>query len=87
MIYSKVMPTATLTSKAQLTLPKEIREHLGVERGDRIEFRRDASGRVWVEAATLDLATLRGVFGPVETRRSQEELNEAVRRGASGEPR
>jgi AbrB family looped-hinge helix DNA binding protein len=81
------MPTATLTSKAQLTLPKEIREHLGVEKGDRVEFRRDPSGRVWVEAATLDLTSLRGLFGPVERRRTQEELDEAVRRGASGEPK
>ncbi len=55
------MSIATLTSKAQLTLPKEIREHLGVHRGDRLEFRKGPSGRVWVEAATLDLAT-HGVF-------------------------
>ena len=79
------MTTATLTSKAQLTLPKEIREHLGVQRGDRLEFRKDSSGRVWVEAATVDLATLRGLFGPAERIRSQEELDEAVRRGAAGE--
>ena len=79
------MPSATLTSKAQLTLPKAIREHLGVQRGDRVEFRRDPSGRVWVEAATLDLSTLRGLFGPVERARSQEELDEAIRRGAAGE--
>jgi len=79
------MPIATLTSKAQLTLPKEVREHLGVQRGDRVEFRTDASGRVWVEAATLDLSSLRGVFGPVDKARSQADLDEAVRRGAAGE--
>lgn len=77
------MPSATVTSKGQLTLPKEIREHLGVTRGDRVEFRRDRSGRVWVEPATHDLAALRGLFGPVDRPRSQEELDEAVRRGAS----
>lgn len=74
-----------LTSKAQLTLPKEIREHLGVQRGDRVEFRKDSSGRVWVEAATLDLSALRGIFGPVEDTRSQDDLDEAVRRGAADE--
>jgi AbrB family looped-hinge helix DNA binding protein len=79
------MPRATITSKSQLTLPKEIRELLGVQRGDRVEFRTDASGRVWVQAATIELSTLRGLFSPVEQARSQEELDEAVRRGASGE--
>lgn len=79
------MPIATLTSKAQLTLPKEIRDHLGVHRGDRVEFRRDADGRVWVQAATLDMSSLRGVFGPVGHTRSQEDIDEAIRRGATGE--
>jgi AbrB family looped-hinge helix DNA binding protein len=78
------MPSATITSKGQLTLPKEIREHLGVRKGDRVDFRTDRSGRVWVEPATQDLMALRGMFGPVDRARSQGELEEAVRRGASG---
>ena len=77
--------TARLTSKGQLTVPKEIREYLGLNRGDRLEFRRGSDGRVWVEAADLDLNSLRGFFGPVEHRRSQKELDEAIRRGASGD--
>jgi len=81
------MPSATLTSKGQLTLPKEIREHLGVHKGDRVEFRMDRGGRVWVEPATQDLMALRGLFGPVDRARSQEELDEAIRRGAAGEER
>ena len=32
------MPTATLTTKGQVTIPKEVREHLGVETGDRLSF-------------------------------------------------
>lgn len=79
------MPSATVTSKGQVTLPKEIRDHLGVRQGDRVEFRRDRAGRVWVEPATHDLIALKGLFGPVERPRSQEELDEAIRRGAAGE--
>ena len=79
------MSAATITSKGQITLPREIREHLGVHEGDRVEFRADSGGRVWVEPATLDLATLRGLFGPAGRVRNQEELDEAVRRGAFGE--
>ncbi|TLZ20237.1 MAG: AbrB/MazE/SpoVT family DNA-binding domain-containing protein, partial [Gammaproteobacteria bacterium] len=32
------MASATLTSKGQVTLPKSVRERLGVEAGDRLEF-------------------------------------------------
>ena len=78
------MPSATVTSKGQLTLPKEIRDHLGVHQGDRVEFRADRAGRVWVEAATCDLLALRGLFGGASRARSQEEFDEAVRRGALG---
>jgi AbrB family looped-hinge helix DNA binding protein len=79
------MPGSTLTSKGQLTLPKEIRDQLGVHQGDRVEFRTDRSGRVWVEPATQDLMKLQGLFGPVGRPRTQEELDEAIRRGAAGE--
>ena len=81
------MARSTITSKGQLTLPKEIRERLGVRQGDRVEFRTDQSGRVWVEPATQDLMKLRGMFGPVERPRTQEELDEAIRRGAAREQR
>lgn len=40
------MPTATVTSKGQVTIPKEVRERLGVHQGDRIEFVVDAEGGV-----------------------------------------
>jgi antitoxin PrlF len=32
------MAVATITSKGQLTLPKEVREQLHVEQGDKVEF-------------------------------------------------
>ena len=81
------MPGSTLTSKGQVTLPKEIRDQLGVHQGDRVEFRTDRSGRVWVEPATQDLLKLRGLFGPVDRARTQEELDDAIRRGAAGKKR
>lgn len=79
------MPVSTLTSKGQLTLPKEIREHLDVHEGDRLEFRLDRQGRVWVEPATQDLMKLQGLFGPVGRARSLDEMDEAIRRGAAGD--
>jgi antitoxin PrlF len=32
------MPVSTITSKSQITLPKEVRERMGLRPGDRIEF-------------------------------------------------
>lgn len=81
------MARATLTSKGQLTLPKEIRDRLGVAEGDLVEFRTGPDGRVWVEPASEDLLRMRGLFGPVKRARSQEELDDAVRRGATGRGR
>jgi AbrB family looped-hinge helix DNA binding protein len=42
------VPTSTLTSKGQVTIPQRIRERLGLKVGDRLEFRLDASGRLLV---------------------------------------
>lgn len=36
--------TATISSKGQLTLPKEVRKRLGVEKGDEVEFTLDEHG-------------------------------------------
>lgn len=35
---------ATISSKGQLTLPKEVRRRLGVEKGDEVEFTLDDHG-------------------------------------------
>ena len=43
------MPTATLTTKGQVTIPKEVREHLGVDTGDRLSFVVQRDGTVIVK--------------------------------------
>jgi AbrB family looped-hinge helix DNA binding protein len=40
------MPSAMVTSKGQITIPKRIRDFLQVKPGDRIDFDIDASGKV-----------------------------------------
>ncbi len=76
------MPLATITSKGQVTIPKSIREHLGVGPGDRIVFRETESGEVVVEPATVDVMSLRGMF-KASRHVSLEEMDEAVRRGGT----
>lgn len=46
------MPASTLTSKGQVTIPKQIRERLGLKVGDRLGFRIDAEGKLPVERET-----------------------------------
>jgi AbrB family looped-hinge helix DNA binding protein len=49
---------ATVTSKGQITLPKLLRERLGLKRGTRIRFRVDARGRLQGEPILHDLEDL-----------------------------
>lgn len=56
------MTTATLTSKGQTTVPKDIRDHLHLRPGDRIEFVIEADGRVVLVSASFDAADLAGAL-------------------------
>jgi AbrB family looped-hinge helix DNA binding protein len=38
------MPTATITSKGQVTIPKKIRDELGLKPGDKVNFEVDKQG-------------------------------------------
>ena len=49
---------ATVTSKGQVTLPRELRKRLGIQRGCRIRFSIPASGAVRVEPVLYDLEDL-----------------------------
>lgn len=79
------MATAKLTSKGQITLPREVREQLGVDKGDRVEFVIRDGGEIVIEPATLPLSTLRGCLKKGRRKVvSIEEMQDAIERGASG---
>jgi AbrB family looped-hinge helix DNA binding protein len=40
------MSTTKVTSKGQITIPKDIRESLGIKTGDEVEFVEDQRGRM-----------------------------------------
>jgi AbrB family looped-hinge helix DNA binding protein len=44
------MPSATLTSKGQITVPRQIRERLGLEQGDVLDFEVLPGGELRVSA-------------------------------------
>ena len=56
------MPSATLTSKGQLTLPKAIRDLLRVGTGDRVDFVVKDDGTVLLRPATIDVRELKGLL-------------------------
>jgi len=49
---------ATVTSKGQVTLPKELRSRLGIQKGARIRFSIPAHGAVKMEPVRYDLEDL-----------------------------
>ena len=57
------MPTdATLTSKGQTTIPKEIRDSLGMKPGDRMTFTLMPDGTVIMRVKTRTVSDLAGVL-------------------------
>jgi antitoxin PrlF len=76
------MTTALVTSKGQITIPKSVRDRLGVDSGDRIEFVESADGVFSVIAATRDVRELKGMIGRPAKPVSVEDMKRAIRRGA-----
>ena len=79
------MPSATLTSKGQLTLPKAIRDLLRLGAGDRVDFIVKDDGTVVLRPATVDVRELNGfLYRPGVKPLSIEEMNAVIRRRAVG---
>jgi antitoxin PrlF len=80
------MPIAKVTSKNQVTLPKEIRDRLKIVPGNRIDFIVKPSGEITVKALNLDFRSLRGILKSKRKRPPTiEEMNEAIAAGWAGE--
>jgi antitoxin PrlF len=78
------MATATITSKGQITIPVQVRNALGVDAGDRIEFVELEKGGFAIIPATRSIRELEGRY--YEKRRKPvaiEEMNAAIARRAS----
>ncbi|HEV8647438.1 MAG TPA: type II toxin-antitoxin system PrlF family antitoxin [Burkholderiales bacterium] len=74
------MTTATLTSKGQTTVPKDIRDHLHLRPGDRIEFVIEPDGRVVLVSASFDAADLAGALPRPKRPVSLDEMKAAIRK-------
>lgn len=79
------MTAAKLTSKGQLTLPKDVREALGVGPGDRVDFVKMQDGNFAILPATHSVKRLKGLIPRPRKTVSLEAMDRAIAGGASGD--
>jgi AbrB family looped-hinge helix DNA binding protein len=72
---------SVLTVKGQATIPKAIREHLGLKPGDKVKFFVHPDGTV-VLLPKIPVSALRGILPHPRTSVSVERMCEAVAQGA-----
>lgn len=78
------MPTATLTSKGQVTIPAVVRERLRLKTGDRIDFVFASDGEIILKPKRLKFEELRGILRSsrrkgVGVREMDRAIQESVR--------
>ncbi len=78
------MATATITSKGQVTLPRQVRADLGVSAGDRIDFIRLDDGNYAIVPASHSIRSLKGVIRWSGKPVSLEEMEAAIEAKAAG---
>jgi antitoxin PrlF len=82
------MAIATLTSKGQTTVPRDIRERLGLEPGDELHFTLLPNGTVVMRAKKRSLAALAGsLHVPGRRPVSPARMTEVVARAAADRAR
>lgn len=71
--------TATVSEKGQVTLPKHLRDRLGIRPGSRLEFRLAADGSLQVQLMAVGSSALFGLLARSgDTARTLPEMDAAV---------
>jgi antitoxin PrlF len=73
---------ATVTSKGQVTIPKQVREHLGLRTSQKLRFKLEPGRRATMVPDTLSVQRLFGILGKPPRSATLEEMDEAIRQGA-----
>lgn len=76
--------TSTMTSKGQVTVPKRLRDHLGLGPGSEVEFELQATGQVVVRAARASrrkrrISRFAKLRGSLKTGMTTDELMRLLR--------
>jgi antitoxin PrlF len=73
---------SAITVKGQATIPKAVRDHLGLKPGDRVKFFIHPDGTV-VMLPKIPVSALRGIVTSRRPTVTIEEMNEAVAEAAA----
>jgi AbrB family looped-hinge helix DNA binding protein len=77
------MSEAKMTSKGQITVPKDVRLKLGLRPGDRVRFIVEGDGRVRLLPAKRDISELVGILPRPKRALSIEQMDEAIERAVA----
>lgn len=77
------MSAATITSKGQITIPKDIRKLLDLNSGDKIDFVVEDSGEVRIVPVIKDVKVLRGIVARPKKPVTVDEMKTTVKRRGS----
>ncbi len=77
------MLAAKITSKGQITIPKDIRQHLKIDQGDKIEFFVGENGVVIISPIKSDVRKLKGIIAKPEKPVSIDDMKNAIIAGAT----
>ena len=72
------MPTATVTSKGQITIPVEVREEMGLAPGSRVDFVAVGDGEYRVMVKSRSVSELAGIFRSSGPSVSIDDMDEAI---------
>jgi antitoxin PrlF len=76
------MSEARMTSKGQITVPRDVRLKLNLKPGDRVLFIVEDDGAVRMRAANKDISSLVGILPRPKRAATLEEIDEAIQRAA-----
>jgi len=79
------VPTSTITSKGQITIPAKVRIDMGLSAGDRVDFIRMEDGHYAVVPASHSIRSLKGIVPRPDRPVSLEDMQKAIIAGAAGE--
>lgn len=69
---------ATLTTKGQITLPKDLRDALNLKTGDKLVFEEHKGGGYLLRAKTTDVRALKGMVKYKGPSKSLTDMDRAV---------
>jgi len=78
------MPSATVTSKGQITIPLPVRMALGLHTGCKVEFIETMKGRYEIIAAVEPVESLKGILAAPAKKVSIEDMNHAIEQCGAG---